>query len=81
LIADEDILPTDLINFDNLESLNDQLKATDDQQEDFANLSLKQAINRLFRFIEIESNISLERLDGTYLKLKEKVQEKVKEAE
>lgn len=81
MIADEDILPTDLINFDNLESLNDQLKATDDQQEDFANLSLKQAINRLFRFIEIESNISLERLDGTYLKLKEKVQEKVKEAE
>lgn len=64
------MVQNDLVNFDNLELLGKNIRKPkndcENQDEDFSNFTLKQAISRLFKFIEIESNISLERLDGTY---------------
>ena len=41
--------------------------------------TLEKAISRLFQFIEIESNISLDKLEGTYQALKQKIHEKLQE--
>ena len=41
--------------------------------------SLEKSITRLFQFIEIESNISLEKLEGTYQALKQKIYEKLQD--
>lgn len=82
LINDDDILENDLINFDGLFENNNGLRASaaEDQpfvQEDYSNMTMAQSINRLFKFVEIESNIGLEKLDGNYQRLKDKIQELV----
>lgn len=41
--------------------------------EDVSEYSLHKSIQRLFQFIEVESNISLEKLDGTYGALKTRI--------
>jgi hypothetical protein len=77
LIQDDEIFQTDLINFDNFQ---DQFEDPE-VVEDFSKFSLDSAITRLFKFIEIESNISLEKLDGTYSKLKQRIQHAIKETQ
>lgn len=43
-----------------------KLKADKIRVDDLSSLDLTQALNRLFQFIEVESNISLENLDANY---------------
>lgn len=80
LLGDDEILQNDLVNFENLELL--QLRGGNEiSDEDFSKLSLKQAVSRLFKFVEIESNISLELLDSRYNRLKDRIMDQVKLAE
>ena len=61
----EDIDDSNLIDF---ESILPPIK-----EEDISNLDMQQSLNRLFKFIEIESNISLDKLDGLYQNLKTRI--------
>lgn len=72
LIEDDDKFIENLTNVDEFDV---------SKYHNFDKMGLKQSINRLFQFIEIESNISLDKLDGTYQNLKSRIQTLVSEDE